>query len=238
MKRLWVFMLLAELALGQQQTDLLKDLKFRLIGPFRGGRSIAAAGVPSDPKTFYFGGVGGGVWKTTDAGRSWKPVSDGQFKTSSVGAIAVAESDPNTVYAGMGEACVRGNASNGDGVYSNTLAATITYCCKYPDLDAFTPTGGFPQFLPDAYKAVASKYKDKIASGKLALVVADTLSLQIDDLRAGLSSGQVGQHPFEMGYKVMYALYDMKQGKPAPKDPTYTGLDICTPKNIDTCIAK
>ncbi len=109
---------------------------------------------------------------------------------------------------------------------------------KYPDLDAFTPTGGFPQFLPDAYKNVVSKYKDKVASGKLALVVADTLSLQIDLMKQGLSAGQVGQHPFEMGYKVMYALYDMKEGKPAPKDPTYTGLDICTPKNVDTCIAK
>ena len=109
---------------------------------------------------------------------------------------------------------------------------------KYPNLDAFTPTGGFPQFLPDAYKAIASKYKDKIASGELALVVADTLSLQIDDLKKGLSSGQVGQRPFEMGYKVMYFLNDIKQGKPAPKDPTYTGLDVCTPKNVDTCIAK
>jgi ribose transport system substrate-binding protein len=107
---------------------------------------------------------------------------------------------------------------------------------KYPDLDAFTPTGGFPQFVPDAYRDVASKYKDKIADGSLALVVADTLPVQIDLMKEGLSSGQVGQRPFEMGYKVIYAIYDMANGKPAPEDPTYTGLDVCTPETADTCI--
>jgi ribose transport system substrate-binding protein len=107
---------------------------------------------------------------------------------------------------------------------------------KYPDLDAFTPTGGFPQFLPDAYAKTAEKYKDKIASGALALVVADTLPVQIELMKKGLSSGQVGQRPFEMGYKAMYFLKDMKEGKPAPADPTYTGLDVCTPKTADTCV--
>ena len=107
---------------------------------------------------------------------------------------------------------------------------------KYPNLDAFTPTGGFPQFLPDAYEKIATKYKDKIASGALALVVADTLPIQIDAMKKGLSSGQVGQRPFEMGYKAMYFLKDMKDGKPAPADPTYTGLDVCTPKTADTCV--
>ena len=107
---------------------------------------------------------------------------------------------------------------------------------KYPDLDAFTPTGGFPQFVPDAYEKVASKYKDKIASGALALVVADTLPMQMDLMKKGLSAGQVGQRPFEMGYKAMYFLKDIKDGKAPPADPTYTGLDVCTPKTVDTCI--
>ncbi len=109
------------LFLAAQQADnpLLRDLRFRLIGPFRGGRSVAVAGIPSDPKTYYFGATGGGVWKTTDAGLSWLPISDAFFKTGSVGAIAVAPSDPSTIYVGMGEACVRGNASNGDGVYKS-----------------------------------------------------------------------------------------------------------------------
>ena len=107
---------------------------------------------------------------------------------------------------------------------------------KNPNLDAFVPTGGFPQFVPDAYTTVATKYKDKIASGALALVVADTLPVQIDLMKKGLSAGQVGQRPFEMGYKAMYFLKDIKDGKPAPADPTYTGLDVCTPKTADTCI--
>src|ERR1700736_2457176 len=106
----------------------------------------------------------------------------------------------------------------------------------YPQLDAFVLPGGFPQFLPDAYTNVATKHKDKIASGALALVVADTLPVQIGLMKKGLSAGQVGQRPFEMGYKVMHALLNMKEGKPAPADPTYTGLDVCTPKTADTCI--
>ncbi len=107
---------------------------------------------------------------------------------------------------------------------------------KYPTLDAFVPTGGFPQFLPQAYRKVAEKVKARIDSGSLALVVADTLQVQIDLLKAGLSLGQVGQRPFDMGYKTMFFLKDIKDGKPAPKDPTYTGLDVCTPQNAATCV--
>jgi len=109
---------------------------------------------------------------------------------------------------------------------------------KTPNLDAFIPTGGFPQFIPDANRAAVGKYKDKIASKELALVVADTLPVQIDQMKEGLSLGQVGQRPFEMGYKTMFALRDIKDGKAAPSDPTYTGLDVCTPETADTCIAK
>jgi len=107
---------------------------------------------------------------------------------------------------------------------------------KYPKLDAFVPTGGFPQFIPQAYKKVAEKYKSRIDDGSLALVVADTLPVQMDLLKAGLSQGQVGQRPFEMGYKTMFFLKDIKEGKAAPSDPTYTGLDVCTQKTATTCI--
>lgn len=106
---------------------------------------------------------------------------------------------------------------------------------KYPNLDAFVPTGGFAEFLGQAYKTTAAKFKDKIASGALAMPVADTLDVQIEELKMGLASGNVGQRPFDMGYKAMKFLYDIKQGKPAPHDPTYTGLDICTKENADTC---
>ncbi len=104
---------------AQKPSDPLKNFKYRLVGPFRGGRVGAVAGVPSQPDVYYFGATGGGVWKTTDAGENWQNVSDGFFKTGSVGAIAVAESDPNIVYAGMGEETVRGNVSHGDGVYKS-----------------------------------------------------------------------------------------------------------------------
>jgi len=107
-----------------------------------------------------------------------------------------------------------------------------------PDVDAFLPTGGFPQFVPDANRAAVEQYKDKIASGELALVVADTLPVQIDQMKEGLSAGQVGQRPFEMGHRVMLAFQQMVDGGAAPEDPTYTGLDVCTPETADTCIAQ
>jgi photosystem II stability/assembly factor-like uncharacterized protein len=102
--------------------DLLSGLRWRGIGPYRGGRVVAVAGVRDQPYVYYFGGTGGGVWKTTDGGIRWANVSDGQLGTGSVGAVAVAESDPNVVYAGMGEGCIRGNVSHGDGVYRSTDA--------------------------------------------------------------------------------------------------------------------
>jgi len=98
-----------------------KAAKWRNIGPFRGGRSVAGSGVIGNPQTYYIGYTGGGVWKTEDAGITWKNLSDGKFKTSSVGAIAVAESDPMVVYVGMGEHAPRGvMTSYGDGVYKST----------------------------------------------------------------------------------------------------------------------
>lgn len=100
--------------------SLLESLEYRNIGPFRGGRSVAVAGHNDQPYTYFMGGTGGGVFKTTDGGRTWINVSDGYFKTGSVGALAVAPSDYNVVYAGMGETCIRGNMSAGDGVYRST----------------------------------------------------------------------------------------------------------------------
>lgn len=97
-------------------------LKYRHIGPFRGGRVTAVAGVPQQTTTFYMGATGGGVWKTTDAGQSWNNISDGFFKAGSIGAIAVAPSDPNIVYVGTGSACPRGNVSPGIGMYRSTDA--------------------------------------------------------------------------------------------------------------------
>ncbi len=102
--------------------DAFGGLKWREIGPFRGGRSLAVAGSTQRPDEYFFGATGGGVWKTTDAGKSWKPVSDGFFKTASVGALAVAPSNPDIIVAGTGERDIRGNISHGDGVYKSTDA--------------------------------------------------------------------------------------------------------------------
>ncbi len=99
-----------------------KDLRWTSVGPARGGRSIACTGVRKRPAEFYFGATGGGLWKSTDSGVTWVCVSDGFFKTSSVGAVAVSESNPDVVYAGTGEREIRGDISEGDGVYKSTDA--------------------------------------------------------------------------------------------------------------------
>jgi photosystem II stability/assembly factor-like uncharacterized protein len=103
--------------------NVFKAVKWRSIGPFRGGRSNSGCGVIGDPSTYYMGTTGGGLWKTDDMGITWRNISDGFFKTGSVGAVAVAESDPNVVYVGMGEHAVRGVMTHGgDGVYKSTDA--------------------------------------------------------------------------------------------------------------------
>lgn len=110
-------------AIAQEANEFFKPLKYRNIGPFRGGRSVTASGVVGDPLTYYMGTTGGGLWKTTDAGQHWNNISDGFFETGSVGAVAVSESNPNVIYSGMGEHAVRGvMTSYGDGVYKSTDA--------------------------------------------------------------------------------------------------------------------
>jgi photosystem II stability/assembly factor-like uncharacterized protein len=103
--------------------QLPNDLKWRLIGPFRGGRVVAVAGVAGDSTTSYFGAVNGGIWKTSDAGTVWKPIFDNE-PVGSIGAIAVAPSSPNIIYAGSGESDIRSDLSSGDGVYKSTDAGS------------------------------------------------------------------------------------------------------------------
>ncbi|MGA2019224.1 MAG: hypothetical protein ABSH02_01445 [Candidatus Sulfotelmatobacter sp.] len=119
---------LAKFAITQPvPSELVNGLKWRLIGPFRGGRAVAVAGVPGDSTTFYFGAVNGGIWKTTDAGTVWTPIFDSQ-PIASIGAIAVAPSDPETIYVGTGESDIRSDLSSGNGVYkSNDGGSTWTY---------------------------------------------------------------------------------------------------------------
>jgi len=108
---------------AQMDTSLFAGLRWRSIGPSRGGRSQTGAGSVARPLEYYFGATGGGVWKTTDGGLTWRPVADKTFKSSSVGAVAIAPSNPDVVYAGMGETELRGNIIQGDGVYKTTDGA-------------------------------------------------------------------------------------------------------------------
>src|SRR5581483_8340548 len=112
-------LVLALAASAQIDESLYKGMKWRQIGPFRGGRVIAVEGVRGEPNTYYFGAVAGGVWKTIDGGANWRPLFDHEA-VSSIGAIAVAPSNHNIIYVGTGEACIRGNITYGDGVYKST----------------------------------------------------------------------------------------------------------------------
>jgi len=120
---LYLLVCVSPMVWGQTANDYFQPLKYRNIGPFRGGRSVTASGVVGDPLTYYMGTTGGGVWKTTDAGQRWTNISDGYFEMGSVGAVSVSKSNPNIIYVGMGEHAPRGvMTSYGDGVYKSNDA--------------------------------------------------------------------------------------------------------------------
>jgi ribose transport system substrate-binding protein len=108
---------------------------------------------------------------------------------------------------------------------------------KYPDLDAMLNAGGAPQMLPEAYRQLTSRYEDRIKSGELVLLFVETMDVQMGFLKDGLSHGQVGQRPYEMGYRAIYTLNDVVNGKTVP-DPITVGLDVCTPETADSCKTK
>src|SRR5260370_5225727 len=110
---------------GAIDEKLFSGMRWRQIGPFRGGRALAIEGVPGEPDIYYFGAVAGGVWKTTDGGQNWMPLFDKE-DISSIGAIAVAPSDHNVVYTGTGEAAIRGNTTNGTGIYKSIDAGKLS----------------------------------------------------------------------------------------------------------------
>src|SRR5689334_21558018 len=120
------------------ESTFFNSFRWRNVGPDRGGRSIAVSGVKGHPKEAYFGAVGGGLWKTTDSGLTWRPVTDGQLKSASVGAVAVSESNPDIVYIGMGESCIRGNIMPGDGVYRSTDAGKTWTHVGFDNVDAIS----------------------------------------------------------------------------------------------------
>ncbi len=137
---------------------ILSAYKWRSIGPARGGRSIAVSGVKGRKNEAYFGAVGGGLWKTTDYGESWLPVTDGQIHSSSVGAVAVSESNPDIVFIGMGESCIRGNIQPGDGVYKSTDAGKTWTHVGFADSDAISKIRIHPTNPDIVFAADFGKY--------------------------------------------------------------------------------
>ena len=140
----WNIVVRSELAAQTPAADgtldpaLVAAFKWRSVGPDRGGRSIAVSGVKGRPREAYFGAAGGGLWKTTDGGAKWAPITDGQLTSSSVGAVAVSESNADIVYIGMGEACIRGNIMAGDGVYKSIDAGKTWTNVGFKDSDAIS----------------------------------------------------------------------------------------------------
>jgi photosystem II stability/assembly factor-like uncharacterized protein len=129
-------------------------MKYRNIGPFRGGRVTAVAGVVQQMHTFYMGSTGGGVWRTDDAGQTWRNLTDGQLKSGSIGAVAVAPSDPNVIYVGTGSACPRGNVSAGDGIYRSTDAGKTWTHSGLPEAGQIGKIRVHPQNPDLVYAAV------------------------------------------------------------------------------------
>src|SRR5579859_4202645 len=117
-----LLLILSALAFAQDKTPFWSTMRYRMVGPARGGRVTTVTGVPSQPFTFYMGSTGGGVWKTTDAGHTWANISDAYMPVGSMGAIEVSQKDPNIIYVGTGSSKIRSNVSIGRGIYKSTDA--------------------------------------------------------------------------------------------------------------------
>jgi photosystem II stability/assembly factor-like uncharacterized protein len=141
----------------------LAGYRWRNIGPDRGGRSIAVTGVKGRPKEAYFGAVGGGLWKTTDGGENWFPVTDGQISSASVGAVAVSESNPDIVFIGTGESCIRNNIMPGDGVYKSTEGGKTWTHVGFEGVDAISKIRIHPTNPDIIYVAAFGKYSEPSA---------------------------------------------------------------------------
>jgi photosystem II stability/assembly factor-like uncharacterized protein len=176
---------------------LFKGLQYRLVGPSRGGRVTAVTGVPSQPRTFYLGAASGGVFRTTDGGVTWQPITDGKVPVGSIGAIAVADSDPNIIYVGTGSDGVRSNVSTGRGMYKTTDGGqTWTFAGLYNAgqigavrIHPTDPNTVWISAVGDAFKANVDrgifKTTDGGATWKKTLYLSDTLGAMDVEIQPG-----------------------------------------------------
>jgi photosystem II stability/assembly factor-like uncharacterized protein len=139
-------------------TTLLRSYRWRSLGPDRGGRSLTVSGVKGQPKVGYFGATGGGLWRTTDGGENWAPITDGQIRSSSVGAMAVSMTNPEILYIGMGEACIRGNIQPGDGVYRSADGGKTWTHIGFGESDAIAKIRVDPRDPDVVYVASFGRY--------------------------------------------------------------------------------
>jgi len=151
-------------AAATYEASVFGALQWRSIGPPRGGRSITCSGSSSRPNEYYFGATGGGLWKTTDGGTTWRPVTDNQIHSSSVGAVAVSESNPDVVYIGMGETELRGNIMQGDGIYKSTDAGRTWKPAGLGDTQAISRIRIHPT-NPDIVSALGHPYAKNTERG-------------------------------------------------------------------------
>src|SRR5690349_18720715 len=184
-------------AMAAIDTSLLHGLRFRMVGPPRGGRVTTVTGVASQPRTFYMGVASGGLFKTTDAGVTWEPITDGKVPLGSTGSVAVADSDPNVIYLGTGSDDVRSNVSTGRGVYKTTDAGrTWTFAGLYEagQIGAVRIHPSNPQIVwvaaqGDAFKSNPERGVFKTIDGgqtwKNVLFVSDTVGAMDVELQPG-----------------------------------------------------
>src|SRR6267154_599630 len=195
-----VMVLTAAACAQRVPSDLMNGLKWRLIGPFRGGRVVAVAGVPGDSTTFYFGSVDGGIWKTTDAGVVWTPIFDRQL-VGSIGALAVAPSDPKIIYAGTGETDIRSDLASGNGVYKsvdggatwNRLGLEDTRQISRIVIDPQNPSVVYVGALGHAYVPNEERgiYKSEDGGAHWTRILSLGSEIGISDLAIATSSPQL-----------------------------------------------